>query len=79
MELIASLIGGGKVFSRFTALLTKIKIIMLSWTIIFIVVALVAGLFGFTKIARGAAGIARILFFIFVLLLILSLVTDMFA
>ncbi len=41
---------------------------MLKWTLIFLVVALVAALFGFTDIAAASAGIARILFFIFLAL-----------
>ena len=40
-------------------------IIMLRWAVIFLVVALVAALFGFTGIASAAAGIAKFLFFLF--------------
>lgn len=47
---------------------------MLTWILIFFIVAIVAALFGFTNIAAGAMGIARFLFFIFVLLLVLSLI-----
>lgn len=47
---------------------------MLRWTLIFIVVALVSGVLGFTDIAGAAAGIARILFFLFLILVVLSLV-----
>lgn len=46
---------------------------MLRWTITFLVVALIAALFGFGGIAAGAAGIAKILFFIFLILFVLSL------
>ena len=46
---------------------------MLRWALIFLVVALVAGLLGFTGIAGTAVGIARILFFVFILLFVLSL------
>ena len=35
---------------------------MLKWALIFAVIALVAGLFGFTGIAGAAAGIAKFLF-----------------
>jgi uncharacterized membrane protein YtjA (UPF0391 family) len=38
---------------------------MLRWAVIFLVIALVAALFGFTGIAVAAAGIAKILFFLF--------------
>jgi uncharacterized membrane protein YtjA (UPF0391 family) len=47
--------------------------IMLYWAIVFLVVALVAALFGFTGIAVGAASIAKILFVVFIILFILSL------
>lgn len=39
---------------------------MLRWALVFFVVALVAALFGFTEIAAGAAGIGKILCFVFV-------------
>ncbi|MCA9774358.1 MAG: DUF1328 domain-containing protein, partial [Myxococcales bacterium] len=39
---------------------------MLSWVLAFFIIALIAGLFGFTGIAAGAVGIAKILFFVFV-------------
>lgn len=51
---------------------------MLSWTIIFLVIALLAGILGFTGIARTATGIAKVLFFIFVVLFILSLLRQIF-
>jgi len=47
---------------------------MLTWILIFLGVALVAALFGFGGIAAGAASIARILFFIFLVLLLASFV-----
>ena len=47
---------------------------MLYWTLIFLVVALVAGLFGFGGIASASAGIAKILFAIFLVLFLVSLV-----
>ncbi|MCB0810574.1 MAG: DUF1328 domain-containing protein, partial [Flavobacteriales bacterium] len=37
-------------------------------------IALIAALFGFTDLAAGAAGIAKILFFVFVVLFVLSLI-----
>jgi uncharacterized membrane protein YtjA (UPF0391 family) len=46
---------------------------MLRWAVIFFVVALIAAILGFTGIAVAAAGVTRILFFIFVILLALSL------
>jgi uncharacterized membrane protein YtjA (UPF0391 family) len=38
---------------------------MLRWAVIFLVIALVAALFGFTAIAAAATGIAKFLFFLF--------------
>jgi uncharacterized membrane protein YtjA (UPF0391 family) len=47
---------------------------MLRWALAFFVVALIAACFGFLGIAVAAAGIARILFFIFLVLFLVSLV-----
>jgi len=47
---------------------------MLRWAIIFFIVALVAAVFGFLGIATAAVGIARILFFLFLVLFLISLV-----
>jgi len=46
---------------------------MLHYAAVFFVIALIAALFGFTGIAAGAVEIAKILFFIFVLLFVASL------
>ena len=46
---------------------------MLYWTVVFLVVAMVAALFGFTRIYIAAAEIAKVLFFIFLVLFIVSL------
>ena len=47
---------------------------MLHYAVVFFVIALVAALFGFTGIAAGAVEIAKVLFFIFLLLFVVSLV-----
>lgn len=47
---------------------------MLHYTVVFLVIAIVAALFGFTGIAVGAVEIAKILFYIFLLLFVISLV-----
>jgi uncharacterized membrane protein YtjA (UPF0391 family) len=47
---------------------------MLGWAVTFFIVALIAGILGFTGVAVAAAGIAKILFFIFLVLFLLSLV-----
>ena len=50
---------------------------MIKWAIIFAIISIVAGLFGFTGIAADSAAVAKILFFIalaiFVVLLVLGL------
>ncbi|MCR6666019.1 MAG: DUF1328 domain-containing protein [Methyloversatilis sp.] len=46
---------------------------MLYYAAIFLVIAIVAGLFGFGGIASGAAGIARLLVYIFLILFVVSL------
>jgi uncharacterized membrane protein YtjA (UPF0391 family) len=48
---------------------------MLRWAVIFFVIALVAGFLGFWGLESSAAGIAKILFFAF---LIMALVSFLF-
>jgi uncharacterized membrane protein YtjA (UPF0391 family) len=50
---------------------------MLGWALAFFLVAIVAAVFGFTGIAVGLAAIAKVLFFLFVALFILSLVRGL--
>jgi uncharacterized membrane protein YtjA (UPF0391 family) len=45
---------------------------MLGWALLFLIVALIAGLLGFTGLAMASAGIAQILFYVFVVLFIVS-------
>ena len=45
--------------------------------VVFLVIALIAALFGFTGIAAGAVEVAKILFFIFLLLFVASLVLGL--
>jgi uncharacterized membrane protein YtjA (UPF0391 family) len=52
---------------------------MLKWALIFFVVSLIAGALGFTNIASGAAGIAKILFFIAVTIFVIFLVLAILA
>jgi uncharacterized membrane protein YtjA (UPF0391 family) len=47
---------------------------MLYYALIFLVVALAAGLLGFGFVAFAAAEIARVLFFIFLVLFLVSLI-----
>ena len=52
------------------ALLHRVTV-MLRWALIFLVISLIAALFGFTGIAAAAAGIAKILFFIFIVITVI--------
>jgi uncharacterized membrane protein YtjA (UPF0391 family) len=47
---------------------------MFGWVIIFLVISLIAALFGFTGLAVATAGIAKIIFFIFLVLFAVSLI-----
>jgi uncharacterized membrane protein YtjA (UPF0391 family) len=47
---------------------------MLRWAVIFLIIALVAALLGFTGIASAAAGIAKFLFVLCLIFFILGLV-----
>ena len=49
---------------------------MLSWVLLFLALAVVSGIFGFTSIAGASIGIAKILFFVFLILLLVSLITG---
>jgi uncharacterized membrane protein YtjA (UPF0391 family) len=46
---------------------------MLRWAIGFFVIALMAALFGFGGIAVAAAGVAKLLFFVFLILFLVAL------
>jgi len=47
--------------------------IMLHYAVVFLVIALIAGLFGFGIIASTAAGVAKILFLVFLVLFLVTL------
>ena len=47
---------------------------MLRWALGFFIVAIIAAIFGFGGIATGAADIARLCFFFFVVIFVVSLV-----
>ncbi len=49
---------------------------MLHYTLIFLVIALVAGLLGFGVIAGTAASIAKICFLVFIVLFLVSVIRD---
>jgi len=47
---------------------------LLKWALIALVISLLAGAFGYTGLARGAASVAKILFFIFLVIFIVILI-----
>jgi len=50
---------------------------MLYYAAVFLIIALVAALLGFTGIAAGAVEIAKVLFFVFLLLFAASLIVGL--
>jgi len=50
---------------------------MLTWALIFFVVAIVAAIFGFGGIASAAAGIAQIIFFLALALFLVALIMNL--
>ena len=50
---------------------------MLNWALMFFIVALLAAGFGFTGVAVAAAGVAKILFYIFLVLFLVSLISGL--
>jgi uncharacterized membrane protein YtjA (UPF0391 family) len=50
---------------------------MLNWALIFLVIALIAAAFGFGGIAAAATSIAQTLFFIFLVLFLVSLIAGL--
>jgi uncharacterized membrane protein YtjA (UPF0391 family) len=52
---------------------------MIKWAVIFLVIALVAAVFGFTGVAVAAAGIAKFLFGLFLVLCLIFFVLGIFA
>ena len=49
---------------------------MLYYALVFFIIAVIAGLLGFGVIASAAAGIAKILFFVFIILFLVSLLAG---
>lgn len=50
------------------------EFVMLTWTLIFLVVSLIAGALGFGGASNAAAGIAKVLFLIFIVGFVVSLI-----
>ena len=47
---------------------------MLHYAVVFLVVALIAAVFGFGGIAAGAVGIAKILFYVFIAMAVITFI-----
>jgi uncharacterized membrane protein YtjA (UPF0391 family) len=52
---------------------------MLKWALIFFLVSIVAGFFGFTGVAAGARTIAKVLFFVALAIFVVFLVLGLMA
>lgn len=50
---------------------------MLGWALTFLVVAIIAAFFGFGGIAVASAGIAKLLFFVFLVLFAITLLAGL--
>ena len=50
---------------------------MLHYAVVFLVIALIAALFGFGGIAAGADRIAKILFFVFIIMAVVTFVLGL--
>ncbi|MHB1198682.1 MAG: DUF1328 domain-containing protein [Polaromonas sp.] len=51
---------------------------MLHYSVVFLVIALIAAVFGFGGIAAGAVEIAKVLFFIFIIMAIVGFLLSVF-
>ncbi|MBY0110076.1 MAG: DUF1328 domain-containing protein [Candidatus Babeliaceae bacterium] len=52
---------------------------MLYFAVAFFIIAIIAGLFGFSGVQHGATEIAKTLFFVFVVLFLLAILAGVFA
>jgi uncharacterized membrane protein YtjA (UPF0391 family) len=51
---------------------------MLTWTLVFLVTALIAAVFGFTHVAAESAWVAKVFFAIFVIMFLVSFALQLF-
>ncbi len=51
---------------------------MLKWAAVFFVISLIAAVFGFTDVSAAASGVAKVLFFIFLVGFVITLVLGIF-
>jgi uncharacterized membrane protein YtjA (UPF0391 family) len=52
---------------------------MLRWAFVFLVIGIIAGIFGFTSIAGASIAIAKFLFFIFLAIFVVLLILGLAA
>ncbi len=52
---------------------------MLIWALLFLSVAIIAGLLGFGDVASTATGIAKVLFFLFLVFFLVTTIASLFA
>jgi uncharacterized membrane protein YtjA (UPF0391 family) len=50
---------------------------MLYWALMFLLVAVIAGVLGFTGVALISIGVAKVLFFVFLVLFVLTLASHL--
>ena len=50
---------------------------ILGWALVFLVLAVISAVFGFGVLAAASAGIAKILFYIFVAVFVISLIAHL--
>ncbi|HPA15419.1 MAG TPA: DUF1328 domain-containing protein [Desulfobacterales bacterium] len=51
---------------------------MLYWALVFFVISIIAAVFGFTGIAVTTAAVARLFFFLFIVLFVIALIFGLF-
>ncbi len=51
---------------------------MLHWALIFLIVGLIAGAFGYRSVASTATEIAKVLFFLFIVIFVVLLIVSLF-
>lgn len=50
---------------------------MLRWAVLFLIIGLIAGVLGFTTLAGASFAIAKILFFVFLLIFVVLLIAGL--
>ena len=53
-------------------------VVMLRWAVIFLIISIIAAVFGFGGISAAAVGIAKLLFYIFLVLFVVTLIIGLF-